>query len=63
MLEGIALWEILRETYKWRGPILGEIERHRMIRQLVGIMVTDMIEATDRRLQESRAKSASICRG
>jgi dGTPase len=58
MLDGIALWEILRETYKWRGPILGEIERHRMIRQLVGIMVTDMIEATDKRLQESRAKSA-----
>ena len=29
-----------------------------MIRQLVGIMVTDMIEATDRRLKESKAKSA-----
>ena len=58
MLDGIALWEILRETYKWRGPNLDEIERHRMIRQLVGIMVTDMIESTDKRLQESRAKSA-----
>ena len=58
MLDGIALWAILRETYKWRGPNLNEIERHRMIRQLVGIMVTDMIEATDKRLQESRAKSA-----
>jgi len=58
MLDGIALWEILRETYKWRGPNLDEIERHRMIRQLVGIMVTDMIESTDKRLQESRTKSA-----
>jgi dGTPase len=58
MLDGIALWEILRETYKWRGPNLDEIERHRMIRQLVGIMATDMIESTDKRLQESRAKSA-----
>jgi dGTPase len=29
-----------------------------MIRQLVGIMVTDMIEATDKRLKESRANSA-----
>jgi dGTPase len=57
-LEGIALWEILRETYKWRGPDLDDIERHRMIRQLVGIMVTDMIEATDKRLKESKAKSA-----
>src|SRR5512147_1225648 len=58
MLEGIALWEILRETYKWRGPHLDDINRHRIIRQLVGIMVTDMIEATDRRLRDSKVKSA-----
>ena len=57
-LDGIALWEILRETYNWRGPELDEMERHRMIRQLVGIMVTDMVEATDKRLKESKAKSA-----
>lgn len=57
MLDGIALWEILKETYKWRGPILDDMERHRMIRQLVGLLVTDMIEATHARLQESGAKS------
>jgi len=57
-LDGIALWEILRETYNWRGPDLDDVERHRMIRQLVGIMVTDMIESTDKRLKESKAKSA-----
>src|SRR5512147_655605 len=58
MLEGIALWEIMRETYKWQGPNLDDINRHRIIRQLVGIMVTDMIEATDKRLRESKVKSA-----
>ncbi len=57
-LDGIALWEILRETYNWHGPDLDDVERHRMIRQLVGIMVTDMVEATDKRLKESKAKSA-----
>jgi len=57
MLDGIALWEILRETFKWAGPTLDDLERHRMIRQLVGMMVTDMIEATDKRLKESGAKS------
>jgi dGTPase len=57
MLDGIALWEILRETYSWHGPDLSDMERHRMIRQLVGIMVTDMVEATDKRLKESKAKS------
>ncbi len=58
MLEGIALWGILRETYNWRGPDLEDMERHRMIRQLVGIMVTDMVEATDKRLKESKVQSA-----
>ena len=59
MLEGIAIWQILRETYNWNGPILSEIDRHRMIRQMVGIMVTDMVEATDKRLKESKAKSTT----
>jgi dGTPase len=58
MLEGIAIWQILSETYHWNGPNLSEMDRHRMIRQMVGIMVTDMVEATDKRLKESKAKSA-----
>jgi dGTPase len=58
MLDGIALWEILRETYHWQGPFLDDVTRHRMIRQLVGLMVTDMVEATDLRLRASKAKSA-----
>jgi dGTPase len=58
MLEGIALWEILKETYHWGGPALDELERHRMIRHLVGLLVTDMVHATDTRLKDSGAKSA-----
>jgi len=58
VLEGVALWEILRETYNWRGPILDDIERHRMIRHLVGLMVTDMLQATDVRIRESKVKTA-----
>jgi dGTPase len=57
MLEGIALWEILKETFNWHGPNLDDMERHRMIRQLVGLLVTDIIHATDGRLKESKAKS------
>jgi dGTPase len=56
-LEGISIWEILRETYNWRGPVLGDMERHRMIRHLVGLMVTDMITAADTRLKTSKAAS------
>ncbi len=57
-LDGVALWEILRETYNWRGVTLNDMERHRMIRQLVGLMVTDLLQATDSRLKDSKVKTA-----
>lgn len=57
-LEGIALWELLVSTYDWRGPLLLDLERHRMIRHLVGLMVTDLVTATNDRLESSTVKSA-----
>ncbi len=57
MVDGVALWEILRETFKWRGPVLEDLERHRMIRHLLGLMVTDIVEATNRRLKNTGVKS------
>jgi len=58
MLEGIAPWEILVKTYNWHAAILQDLERHRMIRHLVGLMVTDLVRATDARLKESGVRSA-----
>ena len=58
MLEGVALWEILAHTFNWHGPILEDLERNRMIRHLIGLMVTDMVQATDARLKKSAARSA-----
>jgi dGTPase len=57
-LNGIALWEITVQAFNWQGPMLQETERHNMIRHLVGMMVTDMIKATDTRLKESSARTA-----
>jgi dGTPase len=57
MLEGISLWEILTDTLKWQGPILAEIDRHRLIRKLIGMEVTDLVTATDNRLKESGVRS------
>lgn len=51
-LDGIALWEILAEKFNWHGPILDDLSRHRMIRHLVGIEVSDVINATETRLKE-----------
>ncbi len=57
-LEGIAIWETLVKAFNWHGPFLQDLDRHCMIRHLVGMMVTDMVQATDLRLKESAAKSA-----
>ncbi len=57
MLDGIDLWEILKATYNWRGPELADMERHRMIRELVGVMVTDMVQSTDKRLRETAVRT------
>ena len=57
-LSRIALWDILVHTFKWSASHLQDLDRHRMIRHLVGLLVTDMIETTDNRLKKSRASSA-----
>jgi dGTPase len=57
-LNGIALWQILVQAFNWHAPTLLDMERHRMIRYLVGLLVTDMIQSTDIRLKESRVGSA-----
>ena len=57
MLNGIALWEILIDNIKWRGPELEDVARHKLIRQLIGMEVTDLVTATDSRLKQSNAQS------
>lgn len=56
MLDGIPLWEILAESVGWQGD-LDDLSRHRLIRRLIGILVTDMIESTSDRLLKSGVKS------
>ena len=57
MLNGIAIWEILIDNIKWRGPELEEVARHKLIRQLIGMEVTELVTATNNRLKESNAQS------
>jgi dGTPase len=57
MLEGITLWEILAESVGWRGPVLDDLARHRLIRRLIGMEVSDLISTTAQKLRESSARS------
>lgn len=57
MLNGITIWEMLTESIHWEGAELSELDRHRLIRRLIGMEVTDVIEATEARLRESSVRS------
>jgi len=56
-LEGIALWEILRESIGWSGDQLDELTRHRLIRRLIGLEVTDLVHTTAQRIRQGGVDS------
>jgi len=57
MLDGIAIWDILREIVGWRNGSLDDMTRHRLIRKLIGMEVTDLVNSTVQRLRESNLRS------
>jgi len=57
MLSGISLWEILVESIGWLETHLNELDRNRLIRRLIGMTVTDLVNTTSQRLVESRVAS------
>jgi dGTPase len=57
MLGGITLWEILVESIGWQGPTLTELDRNRLIRRLIGMTVTDLVNTTSQKLLDSRVNS------
>jgi dGTPase len=57
MLDGITLWEILSESVGWRENVLDDLTRHRLIRRMIGMEVTDLVQSTHARLMESNVRS------
>jgi dGTPase len=57
MLEGISLWEILVESVGLETPLLDDLSRHRLIRRLIGMEVSDLVNTTHERLRDSRVRS------
>lgn len=62
-LEGITLWEILAESVGWYGPYLEELPRHQLIRRLIGLEVSDLVQATHQNILESQIKSVAELQG
>ncbi|HEY57290.1 MAG TPA: deoxyguanosinetriphosphate triphosphohydrolase [Anaerolineae bacterium] len=57
MLDGLELWEVLKESIGWKNGELDELTRHRLIRRLIGLEVTDLVHITAQRLRESGVQS------
>lgn len=57
MLAGMPIWEILLESVQWKGVEMDELTRHRLIRRLIGMEVTDIIDTTDANLRQHNVQS------
>lgn len=53
-LAGISLWEVINESIgRRRTDELDSLSRHRLIRRLIGIEITDLIQSVDRMIRRS----------
>jgi dGTPase len=61
-LDGIAWWDQLKESIGWSGDHFTELIRHRLIRRFIGLLVTDLVTETHRRLEMWRPDSPEAVR-
>jgi dGTPase len=57
-LNTLEIWQRLCDRLEWNGGELTEIDRHRFIRELVGMQVSDVLEETTGRLDELQPGSS-----
>jgi len=58
MLEGIELWERIAEKHQNRSCNLDDLTRHMIIRDLTGLEVNSMIDASTKRIETMNIKTA-----
>lgn len=56
-LAELEIWKLLCERLNWSGHVLHEVQRHHFIRELVGVMVSDVIRTTVANLTELGIRS------
>ena len=58
-LDGIELWERVKHSVGWDGRGFEDLWRHRLIRRLIGLEVTDVVNATEDRLAAANVRSTA----
>ena len=56
-LETLQIWLALKEQIGWYGESFDDVTRHEVIRELIGMMVTDVVETTAANLTDRQIDS------
>jgi dGTPase len=56
-LDELEIWRVLRDSLNWHGEVLDEITRHHLIRELVGLEVSDVLAHTTAQLDALKPQS------
>jgi dGTPase len=56
-LEILKIWLALKEQIGWYGESFDDVTRHEVIRELIGLMVTDVVETTAANLKDRQIDS------
>lgn len=56
-LKDLEIWKLLVDNVGWKGTVLNELDRKKIIRRMIGIEVRDLIENTDQKIQSSGVQS------
>lgn len=57
MLDGLEIWRELTRKVGWKDRYLNDISRHQLIRELIGLEVSDLINTTAKNLHDSGVQS------
>jgi dGTPase len=57
-LNQLEIWRVLCDRLQWKGGAIDEVTRHTFIRELVGLMVDDVLETTSARLEDLKPNSS-----
>ncbi len=56
-LEELEIWRRLCERLHWHGEVMDELTRHTFIRDLIGLLVDDVLHTTEARLEQIQPQS------
>ena len=56
-LTDITLWKRITEEVGWKGPYLSEMDRHTIVRELIGLQVNDVIQHTGAQIEQNNLQS------